>query len=172
MRGGVLAIVEDLERSCQRRGRNAMSLTAHDHLRQTHIVYRVQRVQLQGVVHKIEDVACAHQITHTHRNGVQRAGQTVPQRHITVVAVVAAIVTGPAAPCVGISAQLLVGKAHQAVLAAVILIADHHILLLIQGRVVEHGGPVHQTILYTQCIRTDRLDGRTRLTSDAVGTVQ
>ena len=172
VRGGVLAIVEDLERSCQRRGRNAMGLTAHDHLRQTHIVYRVQRVQLQGVVHKIEDVACAHQITHTHRNGVQRAGQTVPQRHITVVAVVAAIVAGPAAPCVGISAQLLVGKAHQAVLAAVILIADHHILLLIQGRVVEHGGPVHQTILYTQCIRTDRLDGRTRLTSDTVGTVQ
>ena len=28
VRGGVLAIVEDLERSCQRRGRNAMGLTA------------------------------------------------------------------------------------------------------------------------------------------------
>ena len=172
MRGGVLAIVEDLERGCQCHGRHAVGLAAHDHLGQTHIVVRIQRVQLQGVVNKVEDIACAHQVTHTDGDGVQGAGQTVPQREIGVVAVVAAVVAGPAAPCIGVSAQLLVRKAHQTVFAAVVLIPDDHVPLLVQGRVVEHGGPVDQAILDAKRIGTDGFDGGARLPGHAVSTVQ
>ena len=172
VRGGILAIVEDLECSRQSRGRNAMGLAAHDHLGKTHIVHRVQRVQLQGVINKVEDIACAHQIAHADRDGVQRAGKAVPQRDIAVVAIIAAVVPGPAAPCVGVSTQLLVRQAHQAVLAAVVFVTDHHVLLLVQGGVVEHGRPVHQTIFNAQCIGANGLDGRTRLAGDAVSAVQ
>ena len=68
--------------------------------------------------------------------------------------------------------ELLVGKAHQAVLAAVVLIPDDHVLLLVQGRIVEHGGPVHQPVLHAQCIGADGLDGGAGLPLHAVGAVQ
>ena len=172
VRGGVPAVIEDLEGSGQCRRRNAVGLAAHDHLGEAHIAGGVQRIQLQGVIDEVEDVACAHKVAHADGNGVQRAGQTVPQRDIGVVAVVAAVVAGPAAPCVGVGFQLGIGQAHQAVLAAVILIADDHILLEVEGRVVEHGGPVDQTVLDAQRISADGLDGRTGLPGHTVSAVQ
>ena len=172
MRGGILAVVEDLEGCGQRRGRDAVGLAAHDHLGKADVAGGVQRVQLQGIIDEVEDVACAHQVAHADGDGVQRAGQTVPQRQVGVVAVVAAIVAGPAAPCVGVGFQLGVGHAHQAVLSAVLLIADDHILLEVEGRVVQHGGPVDKAVLDAQSVGADGLDGRSSLPGDAVSTVQ
>ena len=169
---GVLAVIEDLERCRQRHRGDAVGLAAHDHLRKAHVVDRVQRIELQGIVDEVEDVACTHEVAHPDGDGVQRAGKAVPERQVGVVAVVAAVVAGPAAPCVGIGLQLLVGQAHQAVLPAVVLVADDHILLEVEGRVVEHGGPVDQTILDAQRIRTDGLDGGAGLPGDAISAVQ
>ena len=172
VRGGVLAVIEDLEGSGQRRGGHAVGLAAHDHLGKAHVVGGVQGGQLQGVVDKVEDVACAHQVAHPDGDGVQGAGQTVPQGQVAAVAIIAAVVAGPAAPCVGVGLELTVGKAHQAVFAAVVLIPDDHVLLLVQGRVVEHGGPVHQPVLHAQRVRTDGLDGGAGLPGHTVSTVQ
>ena len=107
VRGGVLAIIEDLEGRGQRHGRNALGLAAHNHLRQTHVVGGIQRIQLQGVVDEVENIACAHKVAHADCDGIQRAGKAVPQREIAAVAIVAAVVARPAAPCVGVSAELL-----------------------------------------------------------------
>ena len=127
---------------------------------------------MQGVVDEVEDIACAHKVAHADCDGIQRAVKAVPQREIAAVAIVAAVVARPAAPCVGVSAELLVREPHQAILAAVVLVPDDHILLLVQGGVVEHGGPVDQTVLNAQRIGTDGLDGRTGLPLHIIGAVQ
>ena len=172
VRRGVLAVVEDLERRRQRHRGDAVGLAAHDHLCKAHIVDGVQRAELQGIVDEVEDVVRTHEVANADGDGVQGACEAVPERQVGAVAVVTAVVAGPAAPCVGVGFQLLVRQAHEAVPAAVVLVTDDHVLLEVEGRVVEHGGPVDQTILDAQRIGADGLDGRTGLTGDAVGAVQ
>ena len=110
-----------------------MGLAAHDHLCKAHIVDGVQRAELQGIVDEVEDVVRAHEVANADGDGVQGAGEAVPERQVGAVAVVAAVVAGPAAPCVGVGFQLLVRQTHEAVPAAVVLVTDDHVLLEVEG---------------------------------------
>ena len=172
VRGGVLAVVEDLEGRRQVHRGDAVGLAAHDQGGEPHIVDRVKGIQLQGVVEEVEDGVGPHQVAHADGDGVQGAGQAVPQGDVGVVAVVAAVVLGPAAPGVGVSPQRLVRQARQAVAAAVVVVPDDHVALEVERGVVQHGGPVDQPVLDAQRIGADGLDGRAGLPCHAVGAVQ
>ena len=172
VRGGVLAVVEDLEGRRQVHRGDAVGLAAHDQRGQAHVVDRVKGIQLQGVVEEVEDGVGPHQVAHADGDGVQGAGQAVPQGDVGVVAVVAAVVLGPAAPGVGVGPQRLVRQARQAVAAAVVIVPDHHVALQVEGGVVQHGGPVDQPVLDAQSVGADGFDGRAGLPGDAVGAVE